>query len=102
ENYPVITFSEAYAPDADPGLQHKRMPQDEMLASTSKAVFYRSGTDLDVLVQAAGAELPGPVHLNLVEAPGVSYEVEAPRAAGDLGAILDRIKAAHRPVVIGG
>jgi acetolactate synthase-1/2/3 large subunit len=103
ENYPLITFAEAYPPDAAPGLQHKRLPQDEMVSAIAKGVFYRgAGTDLASLATLASAETPGPVHLNLVEGP--ANPVPGPLAlSGDpLARIVERIRGARRPIVICG
>lgn len=103
ENYPLITFAEAYAPGAPPGLQHKRMPQDQMVSAIAKGVFYRgAGTDVAALATMACAESPGPVHLNLVEGPATSIPA-TPLPSGDpLARIVDRIRAASRPIVICG
>jgi len=103
ENYPVITFAEAYAPGADPGLQHKRMPQDAMLASLAKGVFYRSpSVDIEHLSTLARAESPGPVHLNLVDGGALPTPAASTTSGCELAAIVDRVSAARRPVVICG
>jgi len=103
ENYPVITFAEAYAPSADPGLQHKRMPQDAMLSSVVKGVFYRhAGLEIDALAALARAESPGPVHLNLVDGPATAASAGEPARGCELSALIDRVRAARRPLVICG
>jgi acetolactate synthase-1/2/3 large subunit len=103
ENYPVITFAEAYAPGADPGLQHKRMPQDEMLFSVAKGIFYRhAALEVDALAALARAEAPGPVHLNLVEGPPGNAAGSQGSHGCDLGTLIDRVRVARRPVVICG
>lgn len=104
ENYPLLTFAEAYAPDAAPGLQHKRMPQDEALAAIVKGVFYRGGNPVRTMAALAAAEPAGPVHLNLVDGPRHTAD-GGDRPPGDestLIAILDRIRSAARPILICG
>jgi acetolactate synthase-1/2/3 large subunit len=101
ENYPVITFAEAYAPEAAAGLQHKRMNQDSVLSPLVKGVFYRGGPSIAQLAALARREPAGPVHMNLVAAPPVSIELEAD-VDDRLDAVLDRIAGSRRPVLICG
>ena len=101
ENYPVITLAEAYAPDADLGLQHKRMDQDAVLRAIAKGVFYRGGPSLEELATLAWSEPAGPVHLNLVAATASTMELED-EASDAIDAVLDRIAVSRRPLLICG
>jgi acetolactate synthase-1/2/3 large subunit len=103
ENYPLITFSEAYAPDAPPGLQHKRMDQDAAIGALSKGVFYRGAElSLDALAALAWSEPSGPVHVNLVESVVPAAGPVADRVSAALDHVLEHIAASRRPVVICG
>lgn len=102
ENYPVLTFSESYAPDAPAGLQHKRMPQDVLLGAVAKEVLYRGCADVREMAALALREPAGPVHVNLVGGPARAPKETPVESHGTIDGLLDRISRAHHPILIGG
>ncbi len=103
ENYPLLTFSEAFGASSPRGLQHKRMAQDDCVAPLAKAILHRSSAGLvGTMAALATAEPAGPVHMNLADGPAVSDLVRPTRPSSPLEPVLERIRAARRPIVICG
>jgi acetolactate synthase-1/2/3 large subunit len=74
-----------------------------MLSSVAKGIFYRhAGLEVDALAVLARAESPGPVHLNLVDGPPAAATVSDASHGCELDALIERVRAARRPVVICG
>ena len=67
EGYPALSVSEAFGADVPSFHKHKRLDQETMLASFVKGCISLDDVErqLEVLLQVAQAEAPGPVHLNL-------------------------------------
>lgn len=110
ENAPALSVAEAYAHDAPAARRHKRLDQPAVLATVVKAHSFLDALDarFDDLVTTARAEAPGPVHIDLASGGGTPSAAMA--AAGHLGgergspyaALVDRVAAADRPLVIVG
>lgn len=108
EQRPAITVSEAYAPDAPPSAQHKRMDHAGALAATAKGAAYAGGNPepLRNVIELARTETPGPVHVELcaaaVDQPHRDFSAAAgdPVATGTVDAVLDRIASAKRPALL--
>lgn len=106
ENASALSIAEAFGDDAPAWRKHKRLDQGAVLSSVVKAQGTMAQVDggWDALVSAARAEAPGPVHLDLGgrASPSPATPGAGPEAGGDRAAVLDRVAAARRPVVIAG
>jgi thiamine pyrophosphate-dependent acetolactate synthase large subunit-like protein len=107
ENRASITLSEAYGNDVPKFRRHKRI--DQIAAGgqffKSWATLDRVSDSLPRLLNHALEEIPGPVHLELCNAPGPAISgqldpgtVERPMPGGVAGVL----RRSRRPVVIAG
>lgn len=105
EGFPMVAVSEAYPPGSPPSRAHKRLDHVSLVAPVTKAVRPLSlrGPGFREAAAYAVSEMPGPV---LLELTGASLEDAPPLAAVSEQqpdpAVVERIAAAQRPVVIAG
>ena len=108
ENAPTLSIAEAYAHDAPAAKRHKRLDQPAVLGSVVKAHAFLNELDArwEELTGAATAEQPGPVHLDLASGASRSGSAAAGAAPSaresEYAALVDRVAAAERPIVIVG
>ena len=105
ESFPLVALSDAYPPGSPPSRAHKRLDHATLAAPVTKAVRPLSVKGPGFLDAAAlaCAEIPGPV---LLELTGAVLEDAAPlpvaTAPACNQAVIDRVAAARKPVVIAG
>jgi acetolactate synthase-1/2/3 large subunit len=107
ERWPTVTLAEAVGPRTPAGRTHKRLDQRALLSSLVKAYAACGDPDelIPRLVQSARAEVPGPVHLDLVAGDAAAFvEYPVPRRAqqGGWADVLRLVTQAQRPLVIVG
>src|SRR5262245_10248663 len=109
EQLPVLSVSEAYDPSQPSSRMHKRL--DHRGITTPVVKKYSAGMDtrtITGLAQCARAEIPGPVHLDLVPAGNLANtatECSSTINAGQHRAwddIQRHVNAAKRPMLIVG
>lgn len=104
EGYPVLSISEAFGAGSPPSAQHKRIPQDDVLAPLVKAVAYESEPEVvPRLLALATAEPAGPVHLALADgpaAPALTAGSSMPEDAEGREAVLGAVERARRPIML--
>lgn len=106
ENRPALTAAEAHGPGPEGGRWHKRLDHVAMLSSLVKAHEFADGTPAQAerLLALARAEVPGPVHVDLADAPEPA--VAAATGAGEpadpdaLERVLEAVAAARRPALV--
>ena len=109
EQWPVISIAEAFGPSTPSHRMHKRLDHAALLQPVVKAYAWHGSGAAPVsdLAAIARAEVPGPVHLDLIFdrtefASTPPRPVSVDGSAGDSGALMDRIHRSSRPVVIVG
>lgn len=109
EQLPVLSISEAFGPATPPFRMHKRLDQQALAQSCTKA-YATLGDPKNTIAQLAStarAEIPGPVHLDLFSEDSPVLEVQSSRfnVQSPTRSILDfgpETLNAARPVVIAG
>jgi acetolactate synthase-1/2/3 large subunit len=101
ENWPLLSLAEAYGPEQTARM-HKRLDHAGVVRPFVKAAATLGGPAIRELAALARAEIPGPVHVDLVKASSASLPAASPSTAGDAGPLLRRIESSKRPVVIAG
>jgi acetolactate synthase-1/2/3 large subunit len=106
EQRAALSIAESLGPAAPVGMAHKRLDHAAAAGPYVKAYAALGGPSatLTALATAARAEVPGPVHLDLVadESKGLSTPSPPPRrepVGDDVARLLER---ARRPIVIAG
>lgn len=106
--HPVVAMCEAFPPGTPPHRAHKRLDHGALVSGACKASL-KAGEDADfaTAVELARTEKPGPVHLDFCGAPFPAEpgKLPPPPAHGDepdLGAVMERLCRAERPVVVAG
>lgn len=99
ENRVALTVSEAYA-DGGPRM-HKRLDHaDATFAAKAYATVDDPAATIARLLRVARAEVPGPVHLDLVEREPVRFEERESRRT--VSSVAELPSAPRRPVAIAG
>lgn len=110
EKLPTLSIAEAVGPLTPPGRVHKRIDQKALLSGLIKA--YATPGDPEEtssgLLSSARAEIPGPVHLDLIAGDAPSFtefpsETQVP-ADGDgaWSAVVKLVSRSSRPLLIVG
>lgn len=114
ENQPALSISECFAADVPSYRMHKRLNHAALVATLVKDTATLSELDsISRLLDTAGAEIPGPVHLELcasqrpkIDNGGRSAEHSGaePSAAGiaQPELLLEQVRHAERPVLVVG
>ena len=104
ENRPALTISEVYGPGIPLFRAHKRLDHKSVIHTTVRG-FY-SGNEpkgVEALLDAASAEIPKPVHIDLHNEPGklnLSVKEEKYSSKNDLKKIKRLINASKYPAII--
>jgi acetolactate synthase-1/2/3 large subunit len=105
EAYPMLAIAEAYTPSIPLAKAHKRLDHRAVASGVTKAhrFWSENGPDARALAAYATTESPGPVLLDIADAP-VADDAPLPVVQGlpENFALLDRVARAERPLVIAG
>jgi len=109
ESLPVVSLSEAYPPGTVISKAHKRMNHNRLISAAAKGRRFlsRNGPRFSDLARWAEEEIPGPVHLDIVES-AIDNEESIPlikeEGSDDSNpqGLHDLVTAADRPVIIAG
>jgi acetolactate synthase-1/2/3 large subunit len=105
ESFPMVALCEAYPPGSPPSKAHKRLDHATMTRPVVKSAcpLTERGPGFADMWRVAQDEVPGPVLLDLAgPIPDWSEPLPVRIAPPGNAAVIDRIAAAKRPVVIAG
>jgi len=105
EAYPMLAVAEAYTSSIPLAKAHKRLDHQAVASGVTKARRFWSekGPNVRALAAYASMETPGPVLLDIADAP-IADDAPLPMPEGlpENFGLLDRVARAERPLVIAG